>query len=103
MMATVLELSYEVSHYASHSLLADVQFYTIEKLCSQLKQIHPLFIWFQTTNEKFCRWDIGRYRFIIMVKVMNLLGIVEIMWKVDGEVSGFEYSFIDYVIEGYYG
>ena len=34
---------------------------------------------------------------------MSLLGIMEIRWKVDGEVSGFEYSFVDYVIKGYYG
>ena len=26
---------------------------------------------------------------------------MEIRWKVDGEVSWFEYSFIDYVIKGY--
>ena len=28
---------------------------------------------------------------------------MEIRWKVDGEVIGFEYSFFDYVIKGYYG
>ena len=32
---------------------------------------------------------------------MSLLGIMEIRWKVDGEVSGFEYSFVGYVIKGY--
>ena len=30
---------------------------------------------------------------------MSLLGITEIRWKFDGEVSGFEYSFVDYVIK----
>ena len=25
------------------------------------------------------------------------------MWKVDGGVSGFEYSFVDYVVKGYSG
>ena len=34
---------------------------------------------------------------------MNLLVIMEIRWKVDGGVSGFEYSFADYVIKGYSG
>ena len=34
---------------------------------------------------------------------MSLLGITEIRWKFDGEVSGFEYLFVDYVIKGYYG
>ena len=34
---------------------------------------------------------------------MSLLVIMEIRWKVDGEVSGFEYSFVDYVIKGYSG
>ena len=28
---------------------------------------------------------------------------MEIRWKVDGEVSGFEYLFVDYVIKGYSG
>ena len=32
---------------------------------------------------------------------MSLLGIMEIRWKVDGEVSGFEYSYVDYVNKGY--
>ena len=34
---------------------------------------------------------------------MSLLGIIEIKWKVDGEFGGFEYSFVDYVINGYSG
>ena len=35
---------------------------------------------------------------------MGLLGIMEIRRKIDGEVSGFEYSFFfDYVIKGYSG
>ena len=33
---------------------------------------------------------------------MSLLIVMEIRWKVYGEVSGFEYLFIDYVINGYY-
>ena len=32
-----------------------------------------------------------------------MLGIVKIGFKLYGEVSGFEYSFVDYVIKGYYG
>ena len=27
---------------------------------------------------------------------------MEIIWKVDGDVRGLEYSFVDYVINGYY-
>ena len=34
---------------------------------------------------------------------MSLLGIMEIRWKVYGGFSGFEYSFSDYVINGYSG
>ena len=34
---------------------------------------------------------------------MSLLGFMEIRWKVDGDVSGFEYSFVDYFIKGYSG
>ena len=33
---------------------------------------------------------------------MSLLGIMEIRYKFDGKVSGFEYSFVDYVIKRYY-
>ena len=32
---------------------------------------------------------------------MSLLGIMDIMWKIDGRVSGFEYSFVYYLIQGY--
>ena len=57
-------------------------------------------MWFQTTKKKFCRWYIRMGRLIIMVtKGMRFLGIMDIMWKVDREVSGFEYSFVDYVIK----
>ena len=35
MMAAVPMPSYAISHYASHSLRANVQFYAIAKLCSQ--------------------------------------------------------------------
>ena len=40
---------------------------------------------------------------ILVKKGMGLLGIMEIRRKFDGEVSGFEYSFFDYVIKGYSG
>ena len=36
-------------------------------------------------------------------KGMSLLGIMEIRWEVNGEVSGFEYLFVDYVVKGYSG
>ena len=32
-------------------------------------------------------------------KGMIMLGITEVRWKVDGKTSGFEYSFVDYVIK----
>ena len=32
---------------------------------------------------------------------MILLGVMEIRWKFDGEISGFEYSFVYYVIKEY--
>ena len=31
---------------------------------------------------------------------MSLMGFMNIRWKVNGDVSGFEYSFVDYVIKG---
>ena len=34
---------------------------------------------------------------------MSLLGFMKIKWKVDGEVSVFEYSFVEYIIKGYSG
>ena len=36
-------------------------------------------------------------------KGMSLLVIIEISCKFDGEVIGFEYSFVDYIIKGYSG
>ena len=32
---------------------------------------------------------------------ISFLGFIEIRWKVDGDVSGFEYLFVDCVIKGY--
>ena len=32
-----------------------------------------------------------------------MLDIMEVRCKVDGEISGFEYSFVDYTIKGYSG
>ena len=34
---------------------------------------------------------------------MILLGFMEIRWKAGGDVSGFEYSFVYYVVKGYSG
>ena len=34
---------------------------------------------------------------------MSFLGFMEIRWKVDGDVSGFEYSIVDYVTNRYSG
>ena len=31
---------------------------------------------------------------------MSLMGFMNIRWKVNGDVSGFEYSFADYLIKG---
>ena len=36
-------------------------------------------------------------------KVISLLRMVEVRWKLGGKISGFEYSFVDYVIKGYSG
>ena len=34
---------------------------------------------------------------------MSILGIMELRWKVDVKISVFEYSFVVYLINGYYG
>ena len=34
---------------------------------------------------------------------MIMLGVMEVMWKVDDEISAFKYSFVDCVIKGHYG
>ena len=36
-------------------------------------------------------------------KDMSLLGMMEVRWKVDVKISVFEYSFVVYLINGYYG
>ena len=33
-------------------------------------------------------------------KDMSMLGMMEARWKLDGEISGLKYSFVDYVIKG---
>ena len=33
-------------------------------------------------------------------KCMSLLGMMEVRRKVDGKISGFKYSFVDYIIKG---
>ena len=45
---------------------------------------------------RYCEGEVDYYG----KKGMSLLGIMEISWIVDGEVSIFEYSFVDYVIRG---
>ena len=32
-------------------------------------------------------------------KVISMLVILEVRWKVDGKIIGFKYSFVDYVIK----
>ena len=52
MIPAVPKISYSVTQYDSHCLRTNVQFSAMEKLCSQWKQIHSSFIWFNTTNKK---------------------------------------------------
>ena len=46
-------------------------------------------------------WE-GQVYYYVKIRI-SLLGFMEIRWKVDGEVSGFEYSFVGYTIKGYSG
>ena len=48
---------------------------------------------------RYCEGQVGYYG----KKRMSFLGIMWIRWQIDGEVSGFEYSFVDNVIKGYSG
>ena len=62
--------SYHVrSHTIIHIVCVPICSFLLWKILrSKWKQIHPSFIWYQTTNRKSCRWDIGRDRLIAMIK-----------------------------------
>ena len=53
MVAAVPNISYAVTHYASHFLCANVQFSAIEKIMQSTRIDPPSFIWFQTTKKSF--------------------------------------------------
>ena len=102
MMAEVPKLSYAVLHYASHLLSANVQFSAIEKIMQSIKT-NPSIIYMvpdHKQNVLQMRYQEGQVDYYGKIG-MSLLVFMEINWKVDGDVSGFEYSFVDYVIKGY--
>ena len=103
-MDAVPKPSYAVSHYASHCLRASMKFYAIEKNMQSMKT-DPSIIYMVPYHKKRVLQIIymeGQVDYYVK-KGMSLLGIMEIGWKVDGGVSVFEYSFVDYVIRGYSG
>ena len=103
-MDAVPKVSYTISHYDSHCLCVNVQFSAIEKIMQSMK-IDPYIIC-MVPDHKQKNLQM-RYREVQVdyygKKGMSLLGFMEIMWKVDGEVIGFEYSLVDYAIKGYSG
>ena len=68
MMAAVPNLSHAISHFASHSLCANVKFYAIKKIMQSMKTYTSIIYMDPDHQRKFCRWDIGRDRLILMVK-----------------------------------
>ena len=104
MMAAVPNLLDTITNYASHRLRSNVQFSAIEKNLQSMK-IDPSIIYMVPDHKKnvfqMRYWD-GKVDYFGK-KGMSLLGIVEIRWKVDREISGFEYPFVYYSIKGYSG
>ena len=104
MMDVVPKVSDVITYYASHHLCANVKFSAIEKI-TQSTKTHPSIIFMVPDHKQ----NVLRTRYWEIqvddygIKGMSLLGIMEKMWKVDGEVSGFEHSFVDYVIKRYSG
>ena len=91
-MTVVPKISYAVSHYGVHFLRANVQFSNIEKNMKSMKT-DPSIIYMVTyrkQNVVKMRYKEGKVEFHIL-KGISLLGIMKKWWKVDGEVSGFEY------------
>ena len=102
MMSAVPKLSYVVSHYASHCLHANVQFSAIEKIMQSSKTDPSIIYMVPHHQQKVLqmRYQEGQVDYYGKIG-MSLLGFREIRLKVDGDVSGFEYSFVDYLIKGY--
>ena len=95
------KLSDVVTHYASHRLSTNVQFNAIEKNMQSIKT-YPSIIYMipylkqRVLQMRYCEVQVDYFG----ETGMTLLGIMEIRWKVDGEVSRFEYSFVSYVVKG---
>ena len=103
-MDAVPKLSYVVSHYGSHCLHANVQFSAIEKIMQSSKTDPSIIYMVPHHQQKVLQMRYQEVQVDYYGKIgMLLLGFMGIRWKVDGYVSGFEYSFVDYVIKGYYG
>ena len=101
MMAAVPKLSYSVSHYASHLLYVNLYFSAIENFMQSIKTDPSIIYMVPDYNQKVLQkiyWE-GKVD-CYGKKGMSLLVFMERRWKVDGEVSGFEYSFVDFVIKG---
>ena len=92
MMEEVPKLSTYITHYDSHCLRANVQFPTIEKNMQSMKT-DPYVVYMCTYQNKeviHMRYSEGQV-YYFGNKGMSLLGMMELMWKVDGKTSGFEY------------
>ena len=100
-MAAVTKVSNVVTHYASHFLRDNVQFSAIEKNMQSTKTDPSIVYMVPDHNKKVLqmRYHEGQADYFCK-KGMGPLGMVELRWKVDGKISGFKYSFVDYVIKG---
>ena len=90
-MDAVPNLSYAVSHYASHRLHSNVQFSAIENIMQSMKT-NPSIIYMVTYHKQkslqmiYREWQADYYG-----KKNDFLVIMETRWKVYGKFSVFEY------------
>lgn len=102
MVTGIPKLAECVIHYASHRLRANVQFAATRSIYDSMKADPSIVLMLPDHKQKVLqmRYREGQVEYYGK-KGMSLLGMMEVRWKVDGDDSGFEYSFVDYVVKGY--
>lgn len=104
MLAFIPQACKAVKDYASHRLRAEVQFRAIEEVQLEMKGDPSILYIVIDHRQKVeqMRFREGQVEYYGK-KGMSMLGAMFSQWNDDGEKRGFQYSFVDYVIDGYTG
>jgi hypothetical protein len=104
MLASIPQASKAVKDYAAHRLRARVQFRAMEEIQLEMKVDSSIVYVVIDHRQKVeqMRYREGQVEYYGK-KGMSVLGAMFSRWKDDGENRGFQYSFVDYIIDGYTG